>query len=939
MFSPLTASEEKTNGTRLARLLIDGGTNILRQVLHSNIPPATTLQIWLKNNYPKLQGLKLFNSQKEKLFPSSGDPPDSNTFDITLLHLLLREICGLSAPSTGWHNMPADSDASHEANIVRIKCYRNELCHSVSTGIPNAEFEDKWKKVAKASVDLGFDPAEITRLKNEDIDHDTQRRVEEEVNKWKLDIEPRVEELEKGFEQIITGKISILHRSISAGATRELTNCLPDKISDVFGRTEEIKQVTKAIQEGEMAAVIITGGPGFGKTTVANNVAHELVASQEYKTAVMFCSLRSKAKITDVATSLILACSKNLSQPPENPQHWLLNWSKQQEQRVTFVLDNADDILESDDRSQFVGILRDMRNLSGRNVNFVVTSGKAFTDPNMTTTELRLNSLCPEDAKNVLLQFAYQNTPQTLTRTAELVELCNRVPLALCIVGSLLSDYPEDELIKSLKEKPLEVLRQDERDENSVEKAIKTSFDFLSKPEQEALVLMSVVPGSFHCDAAKAILTRRCIDSQSITLLRSLKNRSLLEQHTTGSYRYEIHSLIQNYATKIGQEKMPDLLQQGVELACDHFMSRLASNADIYWSKDKCKESLESFNKDRPNFEYFLHDCVPVMKDKAQPLVETMRERLVHKLSQKCMYLEMCLLPSVYVQILEEFLHLVFASDEYVCKRVELLCLLGHESRKVGNRDKYKECLEEAIREHSQNALEFNKEKVSEAFFLNNYARFLSEQRKPNEPKEQYDIALKICEELPQEDYVQKAVTLLFAGREDNHRNERDDAEGKLDEALSLFKRNLGDHIMTALLLKDLADFHLFHGDKILGSERDQKRSIELYTESLEMMERLGMKDHKECILTLTNLGICWHFQGNMEEAMKLFEESLYIAERELEADHRWKIYVKTQMAFWWKKMGDMGKAKALKDEAMQMSDRLQLPDNQPPNKFLLQKI
>lgn len=102
MSSPLTASKEKTNGTRLARLLVDGGTNILRQFLHSNIPPATTLQIWLTNNYPTLQGLKsrraLFRSQWEKLFPSSGDPPDSNTFDITLLHLLLREICNLSAP-------------------------------------------------------------------------------------------------------------------------------------------------------------------------------------------------------------------------------------------------------------------------------------------------------------------------------------------------------------------------------------------------------------------------------------------------------------------------------------------------------------------------------------------------------------------------------------------------------------------------------------------------------------------------------------------------------------------------------------------------------------------------------------------------------------------------------------------------------------------------
>jgi len=160
-----------------------------------------------------------------------------------------------------------------------------------------------------------------------------------------------------------------------------------------------------------------------------------------------------------------------------------------------------------------------------------------------------------------------------------------------------------------------------------------------------------------------------------------------------------------------------------------------------------------------------------------------------------------------------------------------------------------------------------------------------------------------------------------------------------LNEALNLLRENLGNHIMTALLLKDLADFHLFHGEKHLGSVQDQQISIKLYEGALEMMVNLGMKDHKECIMTLTNLGICYQNQDSMDEAMQLFEKSLEIAERELEDDHRWKIYVKTQMAFWWKKEGNMEKAKALKEEAMEMSDRLKLPDNQPPNKFLLQKI
>ena len=61
-----------------------------------------TLGNELNNNLPKLRNLKkrrvIFDGQWEKLFPASGDPPDSKTFDITLLQLLLREICHLTAP-------------------------------------------------------------------------------------------------------------------------------------------------------------------------------------------------------------------------------------------------------------------------------------------------------------------------------------------------------------------------------------------------------------------------------------------------------------------------------------------------------------------------------------------------------------------------------------------------------------------------------------------------------------------------------------------------------------------------------------------------------------------------------------------------------------------------------------------------------------------------
>ena len=142
--SPLASSEEKTNGSKLSRLLIDGGTTVLRNVFNHHHPPAN-LAADLNANYSALNNLlrrRVLNGhQWDKLFPPGGAMPDSNTFDITLLFLLLTNICGLAPPLTGWHTKPPPSDNSHEANLARVKYFRNVLYgHVTSTGVDTHSF-------------------------------------------------------------------------------------------------------------------------------------------------------------------------------------------------------------------------------------------------------------------------------------------------------------------------------------------------------------------------------------------------------------------------------------------------------------------------------------------------------------------------------------------------------------------------------------------------------------------------------------------------------------------------------------------------------------------------------------------------------------------------------------------------------------------------------
>ena len=169
--SPLISSVEKTNGAKLSRLLIDGGSTVLRKIFDTCHPPANLLAD-LNANYHTLSNLLrrrvLHKPQWDLLFPPGGATPDSNTFDITLLFLLLTNICGLPPPPSGWHTKPPASDTSVEANLARIKFFRNELHgHVTTTDIDTPTFSTLWLEISAILVALGLPQAEIDRLKAE----------------------------------------------------------------------------------------------------------------------------------------------------------------------------------------------------------------------------------------------------------------------------------------------------------------------------------------------------------------------------------------------------------------------------------------------------------------------------------------------------------------------------------------------------------------------------------------------------------------------------------------------------------------------------------------------------------------------------------------------------------------------------------------------------
>ena len=892
--SVFDTSEEKTNGTRLARLLVDGGTHVLRKFLDSVYPEPTLLANELKKNRTKFQTLKskgvIVKGQWEMLFPTSG-LPDSKEFDITLLHLLIRELCCLKAPRTGWHKMPADDDQSLEANIARIKFFRNELCHSVSTGIPNDEFEDKWNTITLSleAIKIGVYRKKIQALKNDSIDHETHKRVDKEVEKWQQFQEP--EDM----------------KPIS-----QLESYFPDIQEPMFGRSEELQEVVEIIEGGTFPVVVITGGPGFGKTTLAIAVAHELVKSDDMR-KVLFCRLLSKKTFNEVAIEMIHSCGKSYAQPPEHPDQWLKDWSRQIQMQVTFVLDNADDILESKQRSSFLDILREMTQLSKKKLTFVITSREQFKARDLLLKEVVLSSLSTDHAKEVLIsRVSDKEIGENLSKTEEIVKLCGRVPLALCIVGSLLSDYTEERLVNDLEKEPMKLL--DDGNE-SIERVIKTSFDLLSKDKQDALVLMSIFPGSFDSEAAVAVISKTCSKSGTlpVSVLRCLKNSSLVEQPS--SRRYQLHPLIRAF----GQANDPQALVGAEKLACSHFISLLVQNARKFWSKDQCKAAIDLFSEDRHNFEHFLQ-----LYAKSGETSECCKE-FQHDFLQNCMYLEKCVSPSFYTDFLERLVSFTEPKAQPV-RAAELLCLRGHEKRKVEDMENdFRVDIKDAYNLYSKNSGKFETNTMSAVFLLNSYADSISKRGDPANNTKVEEIngnALELSESL-EKGHPERAEALLLAARFARRTGKRSEAEMKLQEALGLFQDFLGTHLSTVHALKEMADFYFSN-----PTENDLEKALTNYNLALDMMKQLGMENNKANIMTLKNYGICYRKKGNFKEGTEYLKRASFVADRELRPDHNWKVMIKTHLALLHEKNGKEEEAIASMQEAVEICDRLKKPVN-----------
>lgn len=280
-------------------------------------------------------------------------------------------------------------------------------------------------------------------------------------------------------------------------------------MSHFVGRQKECQAILHHLTDENTRLVNVWGPPGFGKTSVAIHVAHYL--HEDMKIPVYFASLRGMESKEDLVSKLLSMFTEAKQGPLISSSHWLIQCLQLQKNPFVLILDNADDLFESDDAKRKQQVFRFIEEILAqcKHIKLLLTTRESLNFLSL-TLQIHLEKI------TVLDQVSSTSLVQSLLPDVSeddrnfIVRECYRVPLAIRLMCSMVKedDISIDELQEELKSSPLvDVLDNGSfPDDARLKTIIKTSFRRLEARERKAFVSLAVFPGRFTVGEAKAVL-------------------------------------------------------------------------------------------------------------------------------------------------------------------------------------------------------------------------------------------------------------------------------------------------------------------------------------------------------------------------------------------------------------------------------------------------
>ena len=360
------------------------------------------------------------------------------------------------------------------------------------------------------------------------------------------------------------------------------------------------------INNQDVRIVSIVGSPGFGKSTLAIQVGHNLVRKGFTVHYVNMIEVLAVEALPEKLLDGAEIKTKNATTDR------LLKWSRGLPFPTVMIFDNCDNILHKQ-KNKLQGITKKLLQSSSKLKIMMTGRQRTMQLANFRSFPLR-------ELSREVSCFLLKNVVKDLDSMfcEPLTNLTGNVPLALLVVGSLLNlpDPPTpDSLITNLRDHLMATLSpEDLPDEDRVNVSIALSYQYLNRRVQKVGRYLANFPGSFDKKAACEILLTISRKMDSLrggcdivdVHLNTLVQRSLLE-YNQRTDRYQFHRLIREFFMGIQKSigKIGLKETRKFAIAFQLYYSKVLESLAVQFSHDYAN-ALHILDTERHNIEKLL---------------------------------------------------------------------------------------------------------------------------------------------------------------------------------------------------------------------------------------------------------------------------------------------------------------------------------------------
>ncbi|CAB3993851.1 WD repeat-containing alr2800 [Paramuricea clavata] len=390
--------------------------------------------------------------------------------------------------------------------------------------------------------------------------------------------------------------------------------CLPPMVPHFIGRQQKIEDISHALTSTSAWLVSVSGPPGFGKTSLAIAVGHQL---RQLGLPVYFLSLRSVKTAKELISDLLntFAHASDVTGRESSKLCGLLSAIPS---NICIILDNADDLFESGgETSQDVLDMLEKIFSHCKNVSFLLTTrvslqsvlGRKFENQK----SVSVTSLDRKSAQMLVQELVLIADESECCRVAE---VCGHVPLAIKLLCGQIVDEKKsisqflDNFSRSSKKLADLLDDPDAPTDQNLNVLFESYFKRLSREEQEAFVCLSVFVSEVFNEQAAVNVIGGDEDTAKKTLLR-LQRKYLVEANSSEAVLFSFHPLVRSFGSEKAAVDMKEIAGEAQRRFLSYYVKLFKDLNNQFLARN----SLLAFHDFEFNKENMMHSLSEGLQD------------------------------------------------------------------------------------------------------------------------------------------------------------------------------------------------------------------------------------------------------------------------------------------------------------------------------------